>query len=305
MPPTNSTEWQEHVNQLATTHHSRLGHTYQRVPDRTHGDGGLEGFSSCGCGYQAYFPDTPRDGRDLLQKQKNKIREDLDKLVDNAPFWERVLAGRALKEWNLVVPEHADKELLAYLRERVDALRAKGLPFLDPAFDGFVKTPDDFALARADLEGAGILAPDSIPIVRATEEDADQFSSKDPAFILQMDRKLLLAYSGDQAKAARSKKALLKNYLEACNFTDRLQRSQPLIYQRICEHQMNHETMLAIEDFGETRPGGRVILETLRRYQASLEQILPKLPTDRAQVIAAGTTARWLGECPLRLDDEA
>lgn len=304
MMPTNSTDWELYVNELAAAHHVRLGQTYQRIPDTTNGDGGLEGVSSNGCGYQAYFPENPRDGQALLKGQKRKVHDDLKKLSENRAFWSRFLAGRPLREWNLVVPEHADKELSAYLREQVNILRNENLPFLHQEFDGFVKTPADFSLAESDLVAAGILGPHLLAMERATDEDAAKFVETGATFMDHLDRKLLQACTGNQERATRFRGILLKNYLEACTFTDRLRKSQPAIYQRICEHELNHETTLALEDLDDTRRGGRIITETQKNYLTSLQQALPRLPRDRAIVLAAGTTAKWLGECPLKLDDE-
>ena len=77
-------EWQDHVNRILVVHYHGTEHTYQMVPDKVQGDGGLEGFATDGHVYQCYCDQDSVSTADRTRKQKRKITQDLAKLENIA-----------------------------------------------------------------------------------------------------------------------------------------------------------------------------------------------------------------------------
>ena len=55
---------------------------YQEIP-AWQGDFGIEGFTRTGTLFQCYCPDEDYSGDELYEKQRDKITEDLNKLIKN------------------------------------------------------------------------------------------------------------------------------------------------------------------------------------------------------------------------------
>ncbi len=56
---------------------------YQYMPALPNGDFGIEGFTKSGKVFQCYCPDFDYDSKNLYEKQRDKITEDLNKLKKN------------------------------------------------------------------------------------------------------------------------------------------------------------------------------------------------------------------------------
>jgi hypothetical protein len=102
---------------------SLRGETYQPIPATVHGDGGLEGVTTDGEGYQCYADQGTLSVQDQVKKQKAKITKDLGKLNKNKAFWASYLDGKKLKKWILVTPSVSDKAVLVHARKHAKIIR--------------------------------------------------------------------------------------------------------------------------------------------------------------------------------------
>src|SRR6266436_1626045 len=99
----NEKEWQNHVNKILMVHYHGTGHTYQIIPDKVQGDGGLEGFATNGHVYQCYCDQDSVNTADRARKQKRKITQDLGKLEKYRAYWVTIFQGIKVTRWVLVV----------------------------------------------------------------------------------------------------------------------------------------------------------------------------------------------------------
>ena len=65
-------DWQRDTDQLLTIDAGIRAEFYQRIPAKMQGDGGMEGFTSDGHGYQAYADQDSLNTSDRAKKQKKK-----------------------------------------------------------------------------------------------------------------------------------------------------------------------------------------------------------------------------------------
>jgi hypothetical protein len=292
-------QWQEWINSLLRTHCRLQGEVYQGIPDKTQGDGGLEGVSTSGDAYQCYADEGSLSEKDRTKKQKKKVTEDLAKLDDNKDFWTDFLQGSLIKRWFLVVPTLANKEVVAHARREAAKLRKKKLAFLDRAFQAFVVTEDFFEEARKHLEQSGALRIDVVPDAVGAAE-LSTFTSTKAKFIENTDNKLAQVY-GKQGKkqTLAQREKFLKFHLQSSNIRQKLYKKVPDVWERLETFLGQEETTVATEsDLDESKANVR-LLTVRRKLSADLAANFGSLGRPTVDRIAWGAVASWIGECPL------
>lgn len=116
---------------------------YQEIPADTHGDMGIEGFTSrTGKVFQCYCPDNDTTTPDLHARQKSKITKDLEKLEIYKDELVRYLKDTKIREWIFVTPTYRNKELIAFCKEKEEEFRKRNLSHLAPNFEVLVHNWD-------------------------------------------------------------------------------------------------------------------------------------------------------------------
>ncbi|MBT9395062.1 hypothetical protein KLP40_17985 [Hymenobacter sp. NST-14] len=135
-------EWQDYIEDLL---HIKYSTDYQKVPDKTHGDHGIEGFSTDGKAYQCYSA----DGNDnLYEKQRDKITQDIKKLIENQKELQKVFGNTIIHYWVLVVPYFNDKGLIKHATKKAQEIRQLSLKFIADDFKIIIATDNSFWTER-------------------------------------------------------------------------------------------------------------------------------------------------------------
>lgn len=293
-------EWQTHINAILTVHHHCDGQTYHSVADKVQGDGGLEGFSSNGHGYQCYCDQGSVSTADRTRKQKEKITEDLKKLETNQAFWEAMFQGIKLKRWVLVVPVYEDKAVLKHARERAAELKKKKLPFLHSAFQADVCTDKDgFPIAYQKVVEGGAtrinVSPGSVDVTTV-----QAFVQQEPVFVQNMDRKTKLAAAKNPAASpVNLRNQLLSYYLKGSNILKSLEQDVPAVHEKIVTFTSEQTDSISIESQVLGDEAGPRLTATRKELSKSLASIATSLDETTINILAWCTVAGWLGECPL------
>lgn len=287
--------WQEYVNRLATTHYSGNGEVYQAIPDRTHGDGGLEGFSTCGCGVQAYV-DKARNAEERTKSQKKKITTDLKKLHSQKEFWSEMLGDLQLKRWFLVAPEIDNKSVVSHARQKAAALRREGLSFIAPTFQAFVVTDDYFPEAKAKL-GAYGLKPLSLQRITPRDDEIHAKIESDPDFISNLDRKLGAIYPKESVVEQRN--TLLRQFLMSENIQSDITQQSSIFWEELLATLSAKSESISLETNLDDR-SAKLKLKGVRHEVADQLRQFDELPQHAVETMSWGTVAGWMGKCPLR-----
>ncbi|MDP3984840.1 MAG: hypothetical protein Q8Q52_07565 [Acidimicrobiia bacterium] len=88
-------------------------HHFQHVPADDQGDHGVEGFSSDGHLYQCYAPNPQLKIKDRFEDQRDKLTEDVGKLIANADGIAALLGPLKIKKYFFMVPVHDSKRVNA------------------------------------------------------------------------------------------------------------------------------------------------------------------------------------------------
>ncbi len=124
---------------------------YQHIP-ATPGDFGLEGFTkTTGCGFQCYCPDKLYPDKQLYEKQRDKVTEDLAKLRKYEQDLKALLGPTKLRRWYLVTPTIVKNELVKHARAKEADVRAWNLSILDHDFEVIVQDADHYVTEIQEL----------------------------------------------------------------------------------------------------------------------------------------------------------
>jgi len=122
---------------------------YMDIPATQDGDAGIEGFTRNGIVHQCYCPEREYSDNDLYNHQRDKLTEDIDKLMKNAKKLEK-LGVPPVVEWHLNIPEYRDSRIIAHAHfKQKEVLKAKKDTPLDynhiaDDFQIIIKTAEDF-----------------------------------------------------------------------------------------------------------------------------------------------------------------
>jgi hypothetical protein len=287
-------DWQRYCQELFALRH---GVDYQSVPDRVHGDWGIEGLSATGVLYQCYAPAEPLTRKDLAEKLRDKITADLGKLVANIAAIQALVQPAAITHWVLVVPRIEDKAVIAHAARHAEQIRSSSYAGVDPGFVARVCTADDFPEERRRLgENHAIYLP---AMDSATDSSAARYLPETPLSLENLSRKLAKLTDPRSYGQDRLKLDFIKYYLDGQKLERVLQASYPTQYEtwRRARHGVSRE--LGITEMTLlTRPGERV-RDVKQKLSDSAVREIPSLGTTNAEMLAYGTIAEWLLECPL------
>ncbi len=294
------TGWEQYTTELLSIHYDRKGYTYQPVPDRTHGDNGLEGWvDETGEAFQAYSGEKCDTTKKLTAGQKKKITTDLKKLVKYRSFWESVFGPRnvILTKWFLVVPEVPCRTVLEHAGKKAKELRDAGLPFISSDFKGYVVTPARYPEARAVCREPELAQH----MIRVREPSSEQIASHDaPEFVRNLRTKLgkLVPVAVD-SRIDEQIKQRIRDHLRRENYLSDLDNQFPIHCDELKEFLALQADQTKTDEFlDEDSPKAR-----FRRVKSELKEGLSKMASFASEsqklVVVNGTIAYWLGECSL------
>ncbi len=288
--------WQDHVACLCRIECGLRKETYQPIPDRVQGDGGLEGITTDGEGYQCFADQDSLSTSDRVEKQKGKIRTDLLKLKKYEEYWTSIFVTTKLKKWFLVTPGVPDKAIIAYARKHAKKIRDLNLPFIDDAFEAFVVTDDHFQKAKDWRANQGVaridFQPDSV-----SQKALDDLKSD---FVANTERKLKQVLPNQtQSDIALRRDDYLKWYLEHQNVLAKVFSQDPELFERLKNFCSQHEEDVKFDSTIDDTAPNRRLMNLRQILTRDLDRDFNALGKATLYVLARGSIASWLGNCPL------
>jgi len=271
---------------------------FERIPSTDDGDLGIEGFSHDGCAYQCYAPQNPLPIKDRYERQRDKLTEDVGKLVSNEAKLIAILGGVRIGVWAFMTPTHDSRRLNQHAKTKAAEIRAMCLPHCTADFDIVIQTEADYIVEQRELMELGLhklhLSPVPMP-----EAAVHTYCASNPELIATIDGKLskVPGLGTDERTALRMR--LLKQKLIADNKLGEIRGHDAPAWERVLELRADREAALEIECLLSTEDPRRLIAHTARGYRDCLKESLTFLTEGDASDLAWGTTTDWLAECPL------
>jgi hypothetical protein len=295
----NPDEWQSRCMLLASKYH-RGASGFQEIPD-SHGDCGLEGFTTdgSGIGYQCYVPEEAAESP-LTERLIQKINNDTLKLKKYQNELTKILGPVKLKRWNLLIPKEyfRDQEVIQHaVGKRTELVTSWKLPFVDDDFRIVVSYGAEFedlaeslktlGMKRIELDGASIE-----PIA------ADAWESANAEHLGTLDGKLgRTKRSLPARKIVRTE--LIKCAVIAQNSLNRIRNDDPESWETIIRSKTEKAESLKMESALTSQVPAQYLQSVMDDYRANLAEKVPSLSDEAARILANEAVVEWLMACPL------
>jgi hypothetical protein len=290
-------DWEENCLNLLRMRYKEPGQ-FEHVPSADRGDLGIEGFSHDGCAYQCYAPKGPLPTAVRYERQRDKLTEDVGKLVTNQTELQAVLGSVIIRIWAFVTPIHDSRRLNQHAKTKAAEIRAKCLPHCASDFDIVIQTEEDYAVERRELLDMGLhklhLTPVALP-----EAAVDSYVQSNPDLIATIDDKLSRLPTLAPGERMTLRLRLLRRKLTADNKLVEIRGHNAVAWERIQELKAQREGALEIECMLSTADPRELLRQTAGGYRDTLKESLKFLSEGDASDLAWGTTTDWLAECPL------
>jgi hypothetical protein len=296
--PWGTNEWDAHVQRLLKRRHK--DGSYQQIPAETQGDCGLEGFSSDGTAYQCYSAQDWTTPKQLYEKQRGKITNDIGKFLANENELMEIFGDVKIRRWKLVVPCWMNKDLIKHAKVKQKFVRSAKPKHAHDDFEILIVTGDDFAVEKQELASAGLYGFDAQPTPVA-DQSLEQWlkSSSNLQLVSNLNRKTdLISISKPTRFAERFRTRIVKNFISGSIVLDRLEKELPETYKRVSELKQQKEDDLDTETVTRNTVPSEYFDQTLQSFQAQLNAT-PGLTAQAATVLANEAVADWFLRCPL------
>lgn len=294
----NGDDWEDYCQKLLRLRYE----DYQEVPAQFGGDYGIEGFTRSGLVFQCYCPDEDPSGKDLYDKQRDKITKDIKKLIKNASKISALGAG-TIGEWHFLTPCYNNRSLLSHCRSKEENVRNEKLRNVHPEFTIYLKIEDDYILERQTLLGAGghLVPPTSKD---PPSEELEKFLTSDNEIVQNIKTKLdKLAIASE--RRANLTRQLVSGYVVGQNELDTLNEKFPLTYTSVLQLKSATESQLEIQALRCSTNKGDILSEILQEYEGDLSKDFSgSLSSALIKRLSTGAISDWLGRCPLDFPNE-
>ena len=275
---------------------------YQEMP-ASPGDFGVEGITlRTGWGFQCYCPDKHYERKELYEKQRNKITEDLAKLKTYQVDLISRLGATKLTCWVFVTPEIDKNALLAHARTKEAEVRGWRLPHLTDTFRVLLYDADSYLLEINEIRsaaGESLVFDDAIPalaILKGTQEDYE----KNVLRKCQTRLSEKSALSSYQNRVAVLHQRTLNEFLAADSYFRKIASSAPLIYVRLVR--LINEFENHVIDKSTTWTGTPEQLTNQMKdglHRRITIELGPEFNETEASKVTRYMVARWLAVCEL------
>lgn len=278
---------------------------YQAMP-ASPGDYGLEGFTlKTGWGFQCYCPNKHYERKELYEKQRDKITEDLGKLKAYKEEIQKRLGTTKISQWIFVTPEFDKNDLLVHARTKEIEVRSWQLPFLTEDFTVLLHDGENYLVEINEIRSAAgqtLIIEDAPPVLAELTGEPETYEQN----VHRKSQARLSEKRSSQnfeAKVQQLAQRTLESFLESDGFFRRIADAAPVTYVRLVRLINEYENYVA--DVSMTWAGTAEELTT--QVREGLErrisnELSPELDETHASKVARHMVARWLAICELDYD---
>lgn len=278
--------------------------SYQKMP-ASPGDFGLEGFTlSGGLAFQCYCPEKHYDRKELYEKQRDKITDDLNKLKDFEGDISARLGETKICKWVFVTPEFDKNELIRHARKKEKEIRNWKLGCLTDDFTVLLYDADDYALEIRDFQsalGEVMYFSDILSLVELNKPK--EVYEKN---IVRKNKLRLKEFENNDSyerKLARLNDLNIDQFLSCDPYLKSIESTSPAFYMKLLRVITEFESTIKEETitwFGDPQD----LTEKLRKLliERIINDLKPNSNITMASKISEKMFARWLAVCELDYD---
>jgi len=287
--------WEEYCQKILRLRYE----DYQEVPAQFGGDYGIEGFTRSGIVFQCYCPDEDPSGRDLYEKQRDKITSDIKKLVKNASAISALGAG-TIREWYFLTPRYNSRHLVSHCRTKESEVQSKSLETVHGEFTIYLKTEDDYIPERQIYLGTGGLrvqpSGEEPPI-----EELEKLLTSDNEIVLNIKTKLEKLALPSRQRADLIIQSV-KGYIVGKYELQILNEKFPSAYESVVQLKSATESQLQILMLSCSDNHGTILRDILQGYEGKLStEFSGSLSSALITRLSTEAISDWLVICSLNV----
>lgn len=278
---------------------------YQEMP-AWQGDLGIEGFTRNGILFQCYCPDEEYSPDVLYDKQRDKITEDLGKLVKKEKELLSYLKSIKIRRWIFVTPGYKKKDIVRHCQEKAEEYRLKNLSYFESDFDVLIYDIDFFSeeipivlnYRNKKLE----IHPDSEPTaVEVSDWKSTQIFLVDNALKKHGQRLPQTAINRDN-KINTLSQTTIGNFLNGNSIIKIMSEKFPVDYEKFVRVVAQFEGQVESMCITNTSDNNTLYKEIGDRLRANLKEsfsYIDQLTIDR---LTEQVLADWILRCPISFE---
>lgn len=268
------------------------------------GDFGIEGFTKLdGVAFQCYCPDNQYTQKELYEKQRNKITNDLKKLSTYESEISRRLGGTKIKEWIFVTPQITDNKLLIHAQMKQEEVVKWGLSIIHPDFKVILQDADFFATEINEIhtaKGKKITLFSGLDLASNAEvQDVSIYEEN-----INRKNKVRCTFNGvlNEEKHLKLNRLTSNKWLHSDQFLKDIEKKASEIYFHVMRVISQYES--EVEEMCITwRGDAEELISKVRDELAQrLEEATPSLGEAERYRIADQMTSKWIALCPLGIE---
>jgi len=281
---------------------------YRNIPAVHRGDAGIEGFTLNGVVHQCYCPEREYSDDDLYKHQRDKLTDDINKLMKNAERLKK-LGVPSIREWHFNMPEYRDDRIISHIASKQkEVLSAKA------------KNPSNFEHIADDFQTIPKIAEDFKPeisrIIRTTVTDmrlnlavqhtiAPDWNQCDSQKVGNITRKIKAVMQVDDESNSDLNDVIniyVEFYISGLEIMNRLRTSFPEIYEDIFQLEQSYKRDVSIKTKMNTNHSmNKDIFESiLVDFESKLRQDFSKMLTSASiSELKQDLVASWLADCSM------
>jgi hypothetical protein len=298
--PFDGNSWERLCQQVFKKKFATDGYQHIRA---TPGDFGLEGFTTAtGCGFQCYCPNELYADKELHEKQRDKITEDLKKLRKYEKDLKKLLGTTKLRRWYLVTPTVARNELIKHARTKEAEVRGWNLTIVTPDFEVLVQDGENYAVEIQELQMVFGKAldfgglPTDLPLLSSAPEVYEN------NIVRKTKARLNGRFAADKitAKEAELTQHTRRDFLEHDSHFRRINDQAPTIHRRLMRLINGYEAHVH-ETCATWEGSPQLLTDKVRDGLAERisKEMAPHIDETEAALIARLMVARWIAVCEL------
>lgn len=268
------------------------------------GDFGIEGFTKLdGVAFQCYCPDNLYTQKELYEKQRKKITEDLGKLKKYEQEIGCRLGAITLKEWVFVTPTITDNALLRHAQSKQEDVISWGLSIIDPDFKVILQDADFYTKEINEIQisqGKKITLFSALDIASSSADQKTTIYEKN----ISKKNKLRCTFNGtlNESKHLKLNSLTFKKWLESDSLLKKIEKNASEIYFHVMKVINQYES--EVEEVCITWKGEAEDLISKVRDELALRigEAIPSLGEVERYRLSDQMTSKWLALCPLGIE---
>jgi len=278
---------------------------YTEIPAVHEGDAGIEGFTDSGVVHQCYRPMREYHDDSLFDHQRNKLTEDINKLLKNGKKLHK-LGVPPIREWHFVCPEYRDSRIIEHAAKKErEVIKAKtedpiAYKHISEDFKIFIMSADNFLLELSQLLRTNLTDMKlNLTIHQSLPPEWNKCDSEKVSNITRKVEAVMKEYNTESSKKIVS--IYIEHYLKGLFILNELRISYPEVYKDLIDLEcICREDVILKTNMNKSPDNNTLFWEIIYNFEEKLSKDFSnKLTYASIGELRQDIIASWLADCSM------